>query len=806
MQKKPYLALISPFPPQKTGVADYMAQLLPALEHYYELVLVTEDQKTRNLAHHFPGEITTASDFLGRHELHQRVVYQLGNSPAHLYAFDLLKTIPGCVVLHDFFLGNALAHAQLYQNKEDALLLPLLQSHGLSLLPDFKKNGIQYCVNHYPANLPFLKNALAIGVHSKYIQELAHTYYGHCFDHLFRPIPFPKELRPINTKAHRQKNLDKLNFPSDAFIVSTFGFGSPAKQHELILQAWLNCDLVKASSTFLVFVGEYFNAEYLSQLHYRIPTHLNERIRFTGFVSQEIYEQYLSITDLSIQLRDQSRGENSASIMDCLSAGIAVIANDHGAITDLPRNVLWKISHPASLATLINSLEHLHESSSTRFQLAQDAKKYLETIHPLNETGKAYYEMIEGSLDEAKLGHTKPIKIESVKTGLKKVQLLLDITDTANHDKRTGIQRVVRGLLQALLCLSQNEHDYLIRPIYLDEFGIYRYANQYTLGHFGAICPGFLDEPVQVQSQDIYLDLDFNTITAVEQENTYDQWRNQGVYVIHLVFDLLPLEHPEWFLPFMRELFGKWLKSVSTHSDALFTISKTVAKDLEYFLKNPNNSITGLRPKIEYFTLGSDILATLPSQSMPADSPELIERLHLNPTLLMVSTLEPRKAYEQSLDALEELWKRGHKINLVIVGKVGWLAESLTARILGHSQLGHQLFWLSEISDRYLESLYQRSTALLMASYGEGFGLPIIEAAHYKLPIIARKIPVFEEVGGEHISYFEAHNGIELANHISDWLELSPKLRPDISRWEPHGWDKSAKQILKLINSTRTRN
>ena len=677
-------------------------------------------------------------------------------------------------------------------------MLPLLQSHGLNVLRDLAKHGIHYCINHYPANFPLINHALAIGVHSHYIQNIAIDYYGNSLEKKFHYLPFPKELKPSAFKERRHALLQHLGLPIDAFIVSTFGFGSPAKQHELILNAWLNSDLAKIENAFLVFVGEYFNPDYLKNLQFRVPQHLKDRIRFTGFTSKQEYEEYLVITDLAIQLRDQSRGENSAAIMDCLSASVPVVANHHGTINDLPNKIIWKIDHPASPSTLINTIEYLYKHPEVRITIAENARNYLEKKHALAQTGKAYFEMVEDSqalLNSRKNGEGGVFSSES-----SKAKLLLDITDTAKHDKRTGIQRVVRGLLHGILNADLADSTFAICPIYLDEEGIYRHARQYTLNQFGISCPSFTDDPVNPQRGDVYLDLDFNTITAVEQEHTYSQWRRNNVYVMHIVYDLLPLQNPDWFLPFMEELYGNWLKSVSTHSDALLTISSTVAEQLKtYLAKLQIQGLLSDPPKVHHFNLGSNLSASFPSKGIPPEASALIAKLQETPSILMVSTLEPRKAYAQSLDALEKLWSSGKQVTLLIVGKVGWNAELLANRITSHPQFGEQLFWLSDISDEYLDLIYQNASALLMASYGEGFGLPIAEAARHHLPVIARKIPVFEELGGQNISYFEAQNGDQLGRYLCAWFEQDENQKPNINNFNPVDWDISAKQVLHLI-------
>ena len=65
-----------------------------------------------------------------------------------------------------------------------------------------------------------------------------------------------------------------------------------------------------------------------------------------------------------------------------------------------------------------------------------------------------------------------------------------------------------------------------------------------------------------------------------------------------------------------------------------------------------------------------------------------------------------------------------------------------------------------------LEKVYAASTCLISASEGEGFGLPLIEAAQHKIAIIARDIPVFREVAGDHAFYFNGNESTDLPKAI----------------------------------------
>ena len=124
----------------------------------------------------------------------------------------------------------------------------------------------------------------------------------------------------------------------------------------------------------------------------------------------------------------------------------------------------------------------------------------------------------------------------------------------------------------------------------------------------------------------------------------------------------------------------------------------------------------------------------------------------------------------------------------------------ITNTIRHHPQLGKRLFWLEGISDEYLEKIYAASTCLIAASEGEGFGLPLIEAAQHRLPIIARDIPVFREVAGEHAHYFSGMEPSNLAVAIKRWIELyrsGEHPRSDDMPWLT--WKESTERLKNII-------
>ena len=164
-------------------------------------------------------------------------------------------------------------------------------------------------------------------------------------------------------------------------------------------------------------------------------------------------------------------------------------------------------------------------------------------------------------------------------------------------------------------------------------------------------------------------------------------------------------------------------------------------------------------------------------------------QLRTRPSFLMVGTVEPRKGHRQALAAIEKLWATGryqsrdHRQEGVEDRRSGEADQNAPKH-------NNRLFWLQGVSDEMLDHVYRSAHALLAASEGEGFGLPLIEAAHYGLPIIARDIPVFREVAGEHAYYF--HGETARSRGRTTDLAIAWRCRPGVLK--PSVVDVAAKQ------------
>lgn len=375
-------------------------------------------------------------------------------------------------------------------------------------------------------------------------------------------------------------------------------------------------------------------------------------------------------------------------------------------------------------------------------------------------------------------------------------QLLVDVSIIAMHDAGTGIQRVVRSILIALF--EMPPQDVEIRLVRATRKRTYVYANQYAAALTGA--EPMCDSPITVTNGDIFLGLDLSSRIAPRRQRDFLLWRKQGVKCAFVVYDLLPVLHPQWFTKRASRSFRRWLSTIVIHADALFCISRVVATDAASHMVL-TFGIDDTELKIKWFHLGTNVssqasdlsgLDSLPSASHSEVPREL--------TILMVGTIEPRKGYAQVLDAFELLWLKGVNAKLIIVGRPGWHVDELIDRLQRHVESGKRLKWLSTADDKELDGLYKTADGLVMASEAEGFGLPLVEATRHGVPLLVRDLAVFREVVADCATYFHASNGTELARQLHCWLDALVDGSAIASNSAmPLTWRDSAAQLKHLI-------
>jgi alpha-1,2-rhamnosyltransferase len=277
-----------------------------------------------------------------------------------------------------------------------------------------------------------------------------------------------------------------------------------------------------------------------------------------------------------------------------------------------------------------------------------------------------------------------------------------------------------------------------------------------------------------------------------------EQLKREGVGIISVIYDLIPLTHPQFCDAGLVKVFNDWFDWIARTADGYVAISTTIRDQVrEEMLRRIGAQQVGQR-WFDYFHLGSEL--DLSEADAKVDRGLLDMFQTTDPVFLMVSTIEPRKNHAYLLEAFELAWATGSKARLCIVGKIGWKCDALIERIRQHPELNRRLFMYNSLSDKSLEHAYSHATALVFPSHVEGFGLPLVEAMQRKLPAMASDIPVFREIGGDYMAYFDLANPQSLSDLVTGMDRTGEfPAALGLEQWRWLSWREASAQLVERI-------
>jgi glycosyltransferase involved in cell wall biosynthesis len=528
--RRPRLAYISPLPPERSGVADQSAELLPELARYYEIDVVVNQPTVSEpwITSNFP--IRTVEWFEQNVQRFDRIMYHFGNSAFHQHMFGLLQRHPGVVVLHDFFMSGVMNYMSGAMGHPNAYCKTMYESHGYRALIDEKTEGRDASIYKYPSNRSVLDLATDIIVHSSHSTRMAAQWYGQDVADRFTHIPL---LRALPGTIDRAAMRAKLGVAEGDFLACSFGIMAPTKCCEKILEAWLASPLNQDAKAHLVFVGENNVGAYGTEISRRMAS--NPRIRITGFVTFDEFHDYLSACDVAIQLRTMSRGETSGTILDCMAYHAPTIINAHGSGIEFPEDVTIKLPDLFTIEELSAAMVRMRNEPELRRELVEKADAHMLRLHHPAHVGAVYYETVENLAQYSPAARYKELLhdlggidtevqpteadwvqaascIAANRPAIGKPQLLLDVSAMIAD----GGSESQRALLLQLV--SEAPQGWRVEPVVLDE-GRYRYARRFTLNLIGRADLVLEDAAAEVRSIDVVLPLDDGIMDALKAAN-----------------------------------------------------------------------------------------------------------------------------------------------------------------------------------------------------------------------------------------------------------------------------------------------
>ena len=231
---------------------------------------------------------------------------------------------------------------------------------------------------------------------------------------------------------------------------------------------------------------------------------------------------------------------------------------------------------------------------------------------------------------------------------------------------------------------------------------------------------------------------------------------------VALFYDMIPLEFPHWYLTtgptrvrYLSNLI--WL----TRYDLVACISEFTARRL-------GSRIPLLAERT--FATGIAIRAALHERPVFGVQPTHSQPDADTPTILIAGGGDPRKNVEFAVGAVAELGRTAcPRVN--ILGK--YAPDQKAELRLGFFKKGgtaSELRFLEDMPDAELGAVYREATLVIVPSFAEGFSMPILEASHFGVPVLASRIGAHMELLGESDALFSPDDEEELKNKLAHYL------------------------------------
>jgi len=364
------VAYFSPFPPERTGVADYSALLAPALSRRLDVAVQRRGRK----------RAPRSADVC---------LYHVGNNPdAHAWIVDALRRHPGVVVLHDFVLHHLVAGMTVGRRDGHGYLDLMEREHGVVgrlLAHGVLDKRIPPLWESRPEEFPLasfvLEHATGLIVHSQTVAGLARAAG---YERRIWVIPHP--AWPVPEVAPERHSAD--------LVVGCFGVVNSSKRIPELLEAFARLRQRHGAVTLLL-VGPTSPGFDLDRRLQRLGLGGEGLVR-EGWVDERRLWALMSGADVCVNLRHPTMGETSGSVIRALSLGKPLVVSDVGWFSELPEGVVLKIAvDDGETDGLEAALELLVTREDARAEMGRAALELARRDHDLDRVADLYAAALE---------------------------------------------------------------------------------------------------------------------------------------------------------------------------------------------------------------------------------------------------------------------------------------------------------------------------------------------------------------------------------------------------------------------------
>jgi glycosyltransferase involved in cell wall biosynthesis len=390
------IALVTPWPLERSGIADYNLRLAAALGQRVDVDIVVSEP-----VEHHPAPEEESVRLVGAEEFDRsrgsrpvdRILYAMGNSHFHRHVHHLLRRHPGSVVFHDVRITGFYGWLSGVERPEDpsARLGEWIRGlYGSRMPPQVSSSQV-----------PSWREQLAMGIYmTREIQQYAEQCFVHSemsravleLDRGVEDRAVPITVVPFGMPSIVDRTGRPPSDPDESLVVS-MGYVHEVKGLEALIRAF-GLLAARRPRTKLVIAGPKDDAEHRRWSACAAEHAAGAQIEIPGEVDEARYRELLERADLAVQLRRISNGEASAAVADCLAAGVPTIVSDIGWLGALPAEAAAKVPLEVGPDRLAAEMERVITDQEVRSTLTSGAQA-LASASAFGRVADAYLEALE---------------------------------------------------------------------------------------------------------------------------------------------------------------------------------------------------------------------------------------------------------------------------------------------------------------------------------------------------------------------------------------------------------------------------
>lgn len=390
---RPTLAIFTPWPDQKTGIADYVYRLIPFLSKYFSISVFTETTKIKKVQLLPNIPVYDILEFDGQREQYQYKLFEIGNNvDYHKSIYELFEQEGGIAEIHDFVLTPFFYIGYYKQNERDKFAKLLYKAYGekgKKLYQLTVQSGNHPDAQQYPMVESVVNQAEIVFFHNHWSVERLDS------NKKAFVIPLGAYESPVLEAEEKKYRIDRLNQLFDLqpkqIVIGCFGWVNPNKRPAIILSA-AKILLEKKLDFKFIFWGENNDESLRRKIK---EEKLQNVVKISGYIKSEDYVTALERTDIVINLRYPSMGESSATLCEAFKMGKPVIVSEVNQYREFPDEVCWKLpvcrKENELLAEYINFLV---EHPDVRQALGENAQAYADNVLNPEIIARMYYNYI----------------------------------------------------------------------------------------------------------------------------------------------------------------------------------------------------------------------------------------------------------------------------------------------------------------------------------------------------------------------------------------------------------------------------